>query len=143
MTRKSLNDRGDALDRARKVVEEHDVGVDEAPQRPSGDPRRAFECAIEAGRAAIVSRKPADVFDTGSSSRLSTPSSSPTSTTWTSCRSASQLSIAFRWMSPMWLRNGLGTVRIVSTRARVQSTGLPDVGGVSHTMVRWPTRRSR
>jgi hypothetical protein len=60
-----------ALDRREEVVEEKDVGVDEAPQRPPRNGRRTLERAVETRCAAHVSRKPANVLDSGRSSALS------------------------------------------------------------------------
>ena len=66
-----LAERGSsALDRRRKVVEQHDVGVQEAPQRPLRRRCHALERAVEAWCAAVVSRKPANVLGACSSSGL-------------------------------------------------------------------------
>ena len=57
---------GDTLHCERKVVEQHDIGVDQAPKRPAGEPCGAFEGAVEAWRPAVVARKAAGVLHAGS-----------------------------------------------------------------------------
>jgi len=60
----------DALDRRREVVEENDIAIHEAPQRPFRDRRRTLERAIEAWCAAIVSCEPASMLDANTSGGL-------------------------------------------------------------------------
>ncbi len=55
----------DAPDRRHEVVEENDIGIHEAPERPFRDRGGPLERAVEARRAAVVSCEPSDVLDAG------------------------------------------------------------------------------